>query len=103
MPVLPASIPEADRVLGVHRGHEVLEGLAGRPDARLDAGGEFGVDEAAGGLQLADRVHGGGAEGGMLPELRREDEDRALLRRQADIGQPVRFLADPVAGGRGVV
>ena len=96
-------VAEPDRVLGVYRGHQVLEGLAGGADARLDAGGEFGVDEAAGGLQLADRVHGGGAEGGVLPELRREDEDRALFGGEADVGQPVRFLADPVAGGCRVV
>ena len=43
-------------MLGVHGRDEVLECLAGGPDPRLDAGGEFGVDQAAGGLQLADRV-----------------------------------------------
>ena len=99
----PGEVAEADRVLGVHGGHQVFEGLAGRADPWLDPGGEFGVDQTAGGLQLTDRFHGGGSEGGVLPKLRREDEDRAFLGSEADVGQPVRFLADPVAGGGRVV
>ena len=96
-------VAEADGVLGVHGGDQVLEGLAGGADPRLDPGGEFGVDQSPGGLQLADRVDGRGAEGGVLPELGREDEHGALGRREAHVRQPVGFLADPVAGGCRVV
>ena len=65
--------------------------------------GSSASTQAAGGLQLADRVHGGGAEGGVFPELRREDEDGALCGGEADVRQPVGFLADPVAGGGRIV
>ena len=76
-------VAEADGVLGVHGRNEVLEGLAGGPDPRLDSGGEFGVGQSAGGLELAHRVDGRGAEGGVLPELGREDEHGALGRGEA--------------------
>ena len=73
-------------MLGVHGGDEVVEGLAGRLDPRLDAGGKFDVGESAGGLQLAHGVRGGGAEGGVLPELGGQEEDGAFLRGELTSG-----------------
>ena len=52
-PRAASQVEEADGVLGVHGGHEVLERLAGRLDARLHAGRKFDVGQAARRLKLA--------------------------------------------------
>ncbi|MDQ0801166.1 hypothetical protein QF050_002805 [Arthrobacter sp. SLBN-112] len=96
-------VREADGMTGVHGGDDVIEGLPGRLDPGLHAGGEFNLRQPPGGLDLAQCAPGRRTQRGPLPELRSQQQDSPFLGSQLDIRQPVGFLADPVTGCGGVV
>ena len=97
-PVLRATVVEADRVLRVHAVTRSSNAWPRRPDARLDAGGEFGLGRGRLHGRSLRTASGQRSRGRHAPKAAPRGSGRCTLRGSGwTSGSRLAFLADPVA------